>query len=173
MKPVEIVAGVKVAVAGDKVTVEGKLGKLELTLPAGINAAVEGNEVKVTRVSDEGINKALHGLNRSMIKNMIIGVNEGYKKELQIVGVGYKAVLAGKKLTLSLGYSHDCVYMIPDGIKVTITDSVKILVEGIDKQLVGEVAARIRRFKKPEPYKGKGVRYSDENVVIKPGKTNA
>ena len=173
MKPVEIVAGVTVAVAGDKVTVEGKLGKLELILPAGIKAAVEGNEVKVTRVSDEGINKALHGLNRSMIKNMIIGVSEGYKKELQIVGVGYKAVLAGKKLTLSLGYSHDCVYMIPDGIKVTITDSVKILVEGIDKQLVGEVAARIRRFKKPEPYKGKGVRYSDENVVIKPGKTNA
>ena len=173
MKPVEIIAGVTVAVAGDKVTVEGKLGKLELILPAGINAAVEGNEVKVTRVSDEGINKALHGLNRSMIKNMIIGVAEGYKKELQIVGVGYKAVLAGKKLTLSLGYSHDCVYMIPDGIKVTITDSVKILVEGIDKQLVGEVAARIRRFKKPEPYKGKGVRYSDENVVIKPGKTNA
>ena len=173
LKPVEIVAGVTVAVAGDKVTVEGKLGKLELILPAGINAAVEGNEVKVTRVSDDGNNKALHGLNRSMIKNMIIGVAEGYKKELQIVGVGYKAVLAGKKLTLSLGYSHDCVYMIPDGIKVTITDSVKILVEGIDKQLVGEVAARIRRFKKPEPYKGKGVRYSDENVVIKPGKTNA
>ena len=173
MKPVEIASGVKVTAAGDTVAVEGKLGKLELNLPAGISAAVEGNEVKVSRVSDEGNNKALHGLVRSIIKNMVIGVSEGYKKELQIVGVGYKAVLAGNKLTLSLGYSHDCVYMVPAGIKVTVTDGVKILVEGIDKQLVGEVAASIRRFKKPEPYKGKGVRYSDENVVIKPGKTNA
>ena len=164
---------IKVTAAGDTVAVEGKLGKLELNLPAGISAAVEGNEVKVSRVSDEGNNKALHGLVRSIIKNMVIGVSEGYKKELQIVGVGYKAVLAGNKLTLSLGYSHDCVYMVPAGIKVTVTDGVKILVEGIDKQLVGEVAASIRRFKKPEPYKGKGVRYSDENVVIKPGKTNA
>ena len=173
MKPVEIASGVKVTAAGDVVNVEGKLGKLALNLPAGISAAVEGNEVKVSRVSDEGNNKALHGLVRSIVKNMIIGVSEGYKKELQIVGVGYKAVLAGNKLTLSLGYSHDCVYMVPAGIKVTVTDGVKILVEGIDKQLVGEVAASIRRFKKPEPYKGKGVRYSDENVVIKPGKTNA
>ena len=173
MKPIEIISGVKVAVAGGLVTVEGKLGKSEMALPANITAVVEGNEVKVSRTSDEGNNKALHGLSRSLIKNMIVGVAEGYKKELQIVGVGYKAVLAGKKLTLNLGYSHAIDYMVPEGIKMTITDNTKITIEGIDKQLVGEVAASIRSFKKPEPYKGKGVRYSDENVVIKPGKTNA
>ena len=172
MKPVPVAAGVKVTVNGQEVVTEGKLGKMSITLPEAISAAVEGNEVKVSRVSDEGNNKALHGLFRSLIKNNIIGVSEGYKKELQIVGVGYKAVLAGSKLTLSLGYSHDIVYPVPEGIKVQVTDGTKLQITGIDKQLVGEVAASIRKFKKPEPYKGKGVRYSDEHVVIKPGKTN-
>ena len=172
MKPVPVPAGVKVTVSGKDVVVEGKLGKLSLVLPEPISVAVEGNEVKVSRVSDEGNNKALHGLIRSLIKNNVIGVSEGYKKELQIVGVGYKAVLAGNKLTLSLGYSHDIVYPVPEGIKIQITDGTKLQITGIDKQLVGEVAASIRKFKKPEPYKGKGVRYSDEHVVIKPGKTN-
>ncbi|MBR4665401.1 MAG: 50S ribosomal protein L6 [Lentisphaeria bacterium] len=172
MKPVPVAAGVKVTVNGKEVVTEGKLGKMSITLPEAVSAAVEGNEVKVSRVSDEGNNKALHGLFRSLIKNNIIGVSEGYKKELQIVGVGYKAVLAGNKLTLSLGYSHDIVYPVPEGIKIQITDGTKLLITGIDKQLVGEVAASIRKFKKPEPYKGKGVRYSDEHVVIKPGKTN-
>ncbi|MEI3005811.1 MAG: 50S ribosomal protein L6 [Victivallales bacterium] len=115
----------------------------------------------------------MHGLARSLVKNMVVGVSEGYKKELQIVGVGDKATLAGTKLTLNLGYSHAIVYDVPAGLKLTVTDGVKILIEGADKQLVGEAAARIRKFKKPEPYKGKGVRYSDEHVVIKPGKTNA
>lgn len=172
MKPIPVAAGVKVTVNGKEVVTEGKLGKMSITLPEAISAAVDGNEVKVSRVSDEGNNKALHGLFRSLIKNNIIGVSEGYKKELQIVGVGYKAVLAGNKLTLSLGYSHDIVYPVPEGIKVQITDGTKLQITGIDKQLVGEVAASIRKFKKPEPYKGKGVRYSDEHVVIKPGKTN-
>ena len=172
MKPVPVAAGVKVTVNGKEVVTEGKLGKMSVTLPEAISAAVEGNEVKVSRVSDEGNNKALHGLFRSLIKNNIIGVSEGYKKELQIVGVGYKAVLAGNKLTLSLGYSHDIVYPVPEGIKIQIADGTKLQITGIDKQLVGEVAASIRKFKKPEPYKGKGVRYSDEHVVIKPGKTN-
>ena len=172
MKPVPVAAGVKVTVNGKEVVTEGKLGKMSVTLPEAISAAVEGNEVKVSRVSDEGNNKALHGLFRSLIKNNIIGVSEGYKKELQIVGVGYKAVLAGNKLTLSLGYSHDIVYPVPEGIKIQIAEGTKISISGVDKQLVGEVAASIRKFKKPEPYKGKGVRYSDEHVVIKPGKTN-
>ena len=172
MKPIPVAAGVKVTVNGKEVVTEGKLGKMSVTLPEAISAVVEGNEVKVSRVSDEGNNKALHGLFRSLIKNNIIGVSEGYKKELQIVGVGYKAVLAGNKLTLSLGYSHDIVYPVPEGIKIQITDGTKLQITGIDKQLVGEVAASIRKFKKPEPYKGKGVRYSDEHVVIKPGKTN-
>ena len=172
MKPVPVPAGVKVTVSGKDVVVEGKLGKMSLVLPEPISVAVEDNEVKVSRVSDEGNNKALHGLIRSLIKNNVIGVSEGYKKELQIVGVGYKAVLAGTKLTLSLGYSHDIVYPVPEGIKIQVTDATKLQITGVDKQLVGEVAASIRKFKKPEPYKGKGVRYSDEHVVIKPGKTN-
>ena len=172
MKPVPVPAGVKVTISGKEVVTEGKQGKMSLTLPEAISAVVENNEVKVSRVSDEGNNKALHGLFRSLIKNNIIGVSEGYKKELQIVGVGYKAVLAGTKLTLSLGYSHDIVYPVPEGIKIQVTDATKLQITGVDKQLVGEVAASIRKFKKPEPYKGKGVRYSDEHVVIKPGKTN-
>ena len=173
MKPIAIPAGVKVSVSGQDVAVEGKLGKLAYTLPANIAAVVDGSEVKVSRVHDADELKAMHGLARSLVKNMVIGVSEGYKKELQIVGVGYKATLAGNKLTLNLGYSHPIVYTVPEGLKLTVTDGVKILIEGADKQMVGEAAARIRKFKKPEPYKGKGVRYSDEHVVIKPGKTNA
>ena len=173
MKPISVPAGVKVTINGKEVVTEGKLGKMTVILPEAVSAVVEDNEIKVSRASDEGNNKALHGLFRSLIKNNIVGVSEGYKKELQIVGVGYKAVLAGTKLTLSLGYSHDIVYQVPEGIKVQITDATKLLISGVDKQLVGEVAASIRKFKKPEPYKGKGVRYSDEHVVIKPGKTNA
>ncbi len=170
-KPVAITAGVKVAVADAAVTVEGKLGKLVIPVPNGISVAVEGDQVLVTRANDNC--KALHGLIRSLIDNAVFGVVNGYKKELAIVGVGYKATLAGNKLTLNVGYSHSIEYIVPEGIKMTITDGVKILIEGFDKQLVGEVAARIRRFKKPEPYKGKGIRYADEHVVIKPGKTNA
>ena len=172
MKPVAIPAGVKVAVAGSSVEIEGKLGKLSIAIPEGTAVKVEGSEVIVTRADDNF--KALHGLVRSLINNAVFGVVNGYKKELEIVGVGFKATLAGQKLTLLLGYSHPIEYMIPDGIKLTVTpDGTKIAIEGFDKQLVGEVAARIRRFHKPEPYKGKGVRYSDEHVVIKPGKTNA
>ena len=173
VKPITIPAGVKVTVNGQDVAVEGKLGKLAYTRPANIAAVVDGSEVKVSRKEDADELKAMHGLARSLVKNMVVGVSEGYKKELQIVGVGYKATLAGTKLTLNLGYSHAIVYDVPAGLKLTVTDGVKILIEGADKQLVGEAAARIRKFKKPEPYKGKGVRYSDEHVVIKPGKTNA
>lgn len=170
-KTIAVPAGVKVTVSDAAVAVEGKMGKLNIDLPEGINVAVENDTVAVTRTGDQY--KALHGLIRSLINNAIIGVLNGYKKELLIVGVGYKATLAGNKLTLNLGYSHSIEYIVPEGIKMTITDGTKITIEGFDKQLVGEVAASIRRFKKPEPYKGKGVRYADEHVVIKPGKTNA
>lgn len=170
-KTIAVPAGVKVTVSDAAVAVEGKMGKLNIDLPEGINVAVENDTVAVTRTGDQY--KALHGLIRSLINNAIIGVLNGYKKELLIVGVGYKATLAGNKLTLNLGYSHSIEYIVPEGIKMTIADGTKITIEGFDKQLVGEVAASIRRFKKPEPYKGKGVRYADEHVVIKPGKTNA
>lgn len=171
-KPVAFTPDVKVAVKDGVITVEGKLGKLSLNMPPHTSAEVQENQVVVTcdDHSDAGM---YHGLARSLVNNMIIGVSKGYSKELQIVGVGYKATLAGNKLTLNLGYSHPINYVVPEGIKMNIVDGVKIQISGIDKQLVGEVAARIRRYKKPEPYKGKGVRYSDEHVVIKPGKTNA
>ena len=173
-KPVEFPADVKVTAANGVVTVEGKKGKLSYAYPKCVGITVEGNLVHV-KCEDESADNAsaFHGLARSLVHNMVIGVTQGYRKELQIVGVGYKATLAGNKLTLNLGYSHPIVYTVPAGIKLNVVEGVKIQISGIDKQLVGEVAASIRRFKKPEPYKGKGVRYSDENVVIKPGKTNA
>ena len=171
-KAIAIPAGVKVAVSGNTVTVEGK-AKLSLDLPPHVAVEVADNQVVVKQASEAREAGAMHGLARSLINNMVIGVTAGFKKELQIVGVGYKAALQGSKLNLSLGYSHPINYVVPEGIKMNIVDGVKIQISGIDKQLVGEVAASIRRYKKPEPYKGKGVRYSDEHVVIKPGKTNA
>ena len=171
-KPVAFTPDVKVAVKDGVITVEGKLGKLSLNLPPHTGAEVQENQVVVT-CDDHAEAGMYHGLARSLVNNMVIGVSKGYSKELQIVGVGYKATLAGNKLTLNLGYSHIIEYIVPEGIKMNIVDGVKIQISGIDKQLVGEVAASIRRYKKPEPYKGKGVRYSDEHVVIKPGKTNA
>jgi len=173
-KPISIPAGVKASVVGEEVLIEGKLGKLSVPIQKHITVSVDGNTIVCKRDSEENSEaKAMHGLTRSMIDNAVVGVTNGYKKELLIVGVGYKAALAGTKLTLNLGYSHPIEFPVPAGIKVTVTDNVKLLVEGFDKQLVGEVAARIRKFKKPEPYKGKGVRFADEHVVIKPGKTNA
>ena len=170
-KPVEFTPDVKIAVVDGVVNVEGKLGKLSFAIPQDIAVEVEDKLVHVKCLKESA--NALHGLTRSLIHTMVVGVSKGYSKELQIVGVGYKAALAGNKLTLNLGYSHAIEYIVPEGVKLTVTDGVKIVVAGPDKQLVGEVAARIRRYKKPEPYKGKGVRYSDEHVVIKPGKTNA
>ena len=168
-KPVVIPAGVKVSVADGAVTVEGK-SKLSMTLPPHVAVEVAGSEVIVTRTDEAREAAAMHGLARSLINNMVIGVTAGFKKELQIVGVGYKAALQGSKLNLSLGYSHPIVYQIPEGVKVTLNEN-KILVEGADKQLVGQTAAEIRRFRSPEPYKGKGIRYVDERIVLKEGKS--
>ncbi len=169
-KPIAIPAGVKVTVADGAVTVEGK-DKLSLPLPPLVSVAVEGSEVIVSRQDEERASSAMQGLARSLINNMVIGVSAGFKKELQIVGVGYRAQISGKKLVLNLGYSHPVEYMVPEGAKVTVADNVKITVEGADKQLVGQVAATIRRFRKPEPYKGKGIRYVDEQITLKEGKS--
>jgi large subunit ribosomal protein L6 len=171
MKPIAIPGGVKVSVENGSAVIAGKLGTLHVAIPEHISVEVADSNVIVKRDGDNA--KALHGLVRSLINNAVSGVVSGYKKELAIVGVGYKAELKGKTLVLSIGYSHTIEYPVPEGIKLTVTDGVKITIEGFDKQLVGECAARIRRFKKPEPYKGKGIRYADEHVVIKPGKTNA
>ena len=168
-KPIAIPDGVKVAISGTTVTVEGK-AKLSLNLPPHVEVEVADKQVLVKQASDARDAGAMHGLARSLINNMVIGVTAGFKKELQIVGVGYKAALAGNKLNLSLGYSHPIVYQIPEGVKVTLVEN-KIVIEGADKQLVGETAAEIRRFRSPEPYKGKGIRYVDERIVLKDGKS--
>ena len=168
-KAIAIPAGVKVAVSGNTVTVEGK-AKLSLDLPPHVAVEVADNQVVVKQASEAREAGAMHGLARSLINNMVIGVTAGFKKELQIVGVGYKAALQGSKLNLSLGFSHPINYQIPEGVKVTLVEN-KIVIEGADKQLVGETAAEIRRFRSPEPYKGKGIRYVDERIVLKEGKS--
>jgi len=170
-KPIAIPAGVKFAVADQVVTVEGPKGKLTLALPPHVTAAAEGTNIVVTPVDETREANAMHGLARSLISNMVIGVTAGFKKELAIVGVGYKAQIAGNKLTLSLGFSHPVVYEVPKEIKLTVTPENKMIIEGIDKQLVGETAAQIRRFRPPEPYKGKGIRYVDERIILKEGKS--
>lgn len=169
-KPIDIPSGVKVTISGADVTVEGK-SKLSMTLPPYVSAKVEGSQVLVSQDSDARQASAMHGLARSLIHNMIVGVTAGFKKELAIVGVGYKATLAGSKLTLNLGFSHPIVYEVPAGVKLTVTPDNKMVVEGCDKQLVGETAAQIRRFRPPEPYKGKGIRYADERIILKEGKS--
>ena len=171
-KPVEIPAGVKVSVSGETVAVEGKGGKLSIAIPPHVAVEVKDNQVLVSQIDEAREAGAMHGLARSLIHNMIVGISEGFKKELAIVGVGYKATLAGNKLTLNLGYSHPIVYQLPAGVKLTVVqDANKMIIEGCDKQLVGETAAQIRRFRPPEPYKGKGIRYVDERIVLKEGKS--
>jgi len=169
--PVAIPPKVKVEVKDRKVFVEGPKGKLDWILPRRTTAKVENNEVVVARQGDDAESKALHGLSRALINNMVKGVSEGYVKRLEIQGVGFKAAVTGKNVSLSLGYSHPIVYPIPDQIKVTVEENTKLTIEGPNKQVVGQVAAEIRSYYPPEPYKGKGVRYSDEKVIRKEGKT--
>ena len=169
-KPIDIPSGVKVTFADGNIVVEGK-EKLSMAMPPHVTAEVKENQVLVSAADETRKANAMHGLARSLVQNMVIGVSQGFRKELQIVGIGYKAAVAGSTLNLSLGYSHPIAFAIPAGIKVTVTPENKIMVEGCDKQLVGETAAQIRRFRKPEPYKGKGIRYVDERIVLKEGKS--
>jgi large subunit ribosomal protein L6 len=170
-QPVVIPAQVKVQVSGRKVSVEGPKGKLNLDLPPRTTAKVEGTSVLVSRQGEDAQARALHGLSRALINNMVKGVSDGFSKRLEISGVGFKAAVAGKVVTMNLGYSHPIQYDIPDQIKVVVEENTKITIEGPDKQLVGKVAAELRGFYPPEPYKGKGVKYSDEHVERKEGKT--
>jgi len=163
---------VKVAVSPEGgVKVEGPKGKLEWTLPKAIAARVDKDGVSVERSSESRSARALHGLSRALVANMVIGVSAGFSKDLEIQGVGFKAVVQGKILNLSLGFSHPVLFPIPDGIKITVLENTKVKVEGIDKKVVGQVAADIRGYYPPEPYKGKGVRYVGEHIVRKEGKT--
>jgi large subunit ribosomal protein L6 len=170
-QPIAIPAKVKVEVKGQKVHVEGPKGKLDWELPARTAARVEGTTVLVSRKGEDAQARALHGLSRALVNNMVKGVSDGFMKKLEINGVGFKAAVAGKAITLNLGYSHPISYNIPDQIKVTVDENTKITIEGPDKQLVGKVASELRSYYPPEPYKGKGVKYSDEKIVRKEGKT--
>lgn len=170
-KSIAIPSGVKVSASGSTVNVEGPKSKLSLELPPLTKVAVESDTITVTRNDDTRKARAMHGLARSLVNNMVVGVTEGFKKELEIIGVGYRAQASDKKLTLSLGYSHPIEYAVPEGITVSVADNTKITVEGSDKQSVGQVAATIRKFRKPEPYKGKGIRYVGEHIIMKEGKT--
>lgn len=173
-KPVAIPSGVKVSVSADNtITVEGKGGKLVYKAPANFKIEVKDNNFSVARPSDMKQDKSTHGLIRSLVNNMIIGVSEGYKKELEITGVGFKAAVQGKILNIQLSYTHPINYNIPDGIKVDTPKPNIIVVTGIDKAKVGEVAAQIRDYYRPEPYKGKGIKYSGEHVRRKSGKAVA
>jgi large subunit ribosomal protein L6 len=171
-KPITIPSGVDVTIDGSRVVVKGPNGTLEHDAPESITVAREGDEVVVTRPDDERENRALHGLTRSLVANMVTGVSTGFSRDLEIVGVGYRAIAQGPtQIELQLGFSHPVHFDAPDGITFEVPAPTRITVRGFDKQLVGQVAANIRKIRKPEPYKGKGIRYSDERVLRKAGKS--
>jgi len=173
LKVIPIPKGVQVKVERDRLEVQGPKGKLTTPVPAGISFKLEDGELKASRQNDEGGQRALHGLARALANNAIRGVTEGFSKELDIVGVGYKAAVEGNKVVFALGYSHPVVYAIPEGIKVAIEKQTHITVTGIDRQKVGQVAAEIRQLRKPDPYKQKGIRYVGEVLKKKAGKAGA
>jgi large subunit ribosomal protein L6 len=171
-KTVEIPDNVKVNIGErGEVSVEGPKGKMRWTLPHAIKASIQDNRVSLAREAETRSVKALHGLSRSLVHNMVRGVSEGFTKQLEIEGVGFRAAVQGSNLNLSLGFSHPVVFSIPKDIKITVADNTKITIQGVDKRLVGQVAADIRRFYPPEPYKAKGVRYAGEQIRRKVGKT--
>lgn len=169
-KPIVLPKGVKVAINGQNIQVEGPLGKLSTTVHEVIGIKLEGEELVVSRPDDLKFSRAIHGTTRALIANMIEGVSKGYQKVLEIVGVGYRVEQKGKDLNLVLGFSHPIIYKAPEGVTLTADGQLKIVVKGIDKQKVGQAAAEIRKFRRPEPYKGKGVKYEGEQVRRKQGK---
>ncbi len=172
-KPIPIPKGVKIEIDNNLITVHGPKGELQTKIHESISASVEQNEVVLKRINEEKISKSLHGLWRALLANMVKGVSDGYQRKLEIVGVGYKAELKGRGIQLALGYSHPILFLPPAGIKLEVPQPTSIVISGIDKQLVGQVAAKIRAFRKPEPYKGKGVKYEGEYIRRKAGKAAA
>ena len=168
---IEVPDKVKVAIADSHVAVEGPKGKLEMDMPGRTSISQEGNILTVARDGDDREARAMHGLGRSLLNNMVVGVSEGYVKKLEINGVGFKALVNGNTVTMNLGYSHPIKYDLPDQVKVTVDKDTNVTIEGPDKQKVGLVAAELRGFYPVEPYKGKGVKYADERVRRKEGKT--
>jgi large subunit ribosomal protein L6 len=170
-QPIEIPSGVEVTVAaGNVVTVKGPRGTLTQTLHPNMAISVQDGSVRVERPDDQGFNRSLHGLTRTLVANMVEGVTKGYEKSLQIIGVGYRAAMKGKDLEVQAGYSHPVLVPVPEGIEFETPTPTQIVVRGNDKQAVGEIAAKIRKIRKPEPYKGKGIRYEGEYVRKKAGK---
>ncbi|WP_394282130.1 50S ribosomal protein L6 [Corynebacterium sp.] len=169
--PIAIPNGVEVKIDGQDVDVKGPKGSMSWTVPAPITVAVEDNEIVVSRPDDHRENRSLHGLSRSLVNNLVVGVTEGYKINMEIFGVGYRVQMKGKDLEFSLGYSHPILIEAPEGITFAVDGNTKFSIEGIDKQLVGQLAANIRRLRKDDPYKGKGIRYAGEQVRRKVGKT--
>lgn len=172
-KPIEIPAGVEVKIDGNTVTVKGPKGTLTQNFNSRMNVAVEGNEVVVTRPSEENLDKSLHGLTRTLIANMVHGVVTPFTKELEVNGVGYRAAKQGKDLVMNLGYSHQVTMSEIEGITIECPSANKIVISGPDKQKVGQFAAEVREKRPPEPYKGKGIKYADEHIRRKEGKTGA
>lgn len=171
--PITVPEGVNVKIDGNTITVKGKNGTLTRDIHPAMHVAMEGNTITVTRPNDEKQNRSLHGLTRSLINNMVIGVTEGYKKVLEVNGVGYRVNKQGKTLTMNLGYSHPVIVEETDGIKIDVEGTNKIIISGPDKQKVGQFAAEVREKRPPEPYKGKGIKYDYEHIRRKEGKTGA
>lgn len=169
--PIEIPSGVDVNIDGQDVKVKGPKGELTLTVTAPISVAKEDSNIVVTRPNDERRNRALHGLNRSLVNNLVVGVTQGYTTKMEIFGVGYRVQAKGKDLEFALGYSHPVPIEAPEGITFAVESPTKFSVSGIDKQKVGEISAKIRRLRRPDPYKGKGIRYEGEQIRRKVGKT--
>lgn len=169
-KPITVPAGVEVTIDGSTVTAKGPKGTLTGTFNKNITIAKDGDVINVTRPNDEKENRALHGLTRTLVANMVEGVHTGYSKTLEIVGIGYRASMQGKDLVLSVGYSHTVTMSAPEGITITVPSANQVVVSGADKQMVGQFASEIRGVRPPEPYKGKGIKYADEHVRRKEGK---
>jgi large subunit ribosomal protein L6 len=170
-RPIKITQGVKVNFKAPVVEVSGKLGTLKKTLPPSLAIEVKGDEALVVNKSDDGDLRALHGLYRTLVQNMVFGVINGYSKELELQGVGYRASVQGQKLNMTLGFSHPVEFPLPQGVSATVDANTKITLKGADKELVGQTAANLRKVKPPEPYKGKGIRYLGEHITLKQGKT--
>ena len=169
-KPIPVPSGVKVAVNDHAVSVEGPKGKLSQAIPAGLSVTMDANVLTVERSSDHRTVRALHGLIRSLLANMVHGVKDGFERKLEIVGIGYRAQLQGRNLQLALGYSHPVVFPLPDGVQAEVERQVSITLKGADKALLGQLAAQLRSLRKPDPYKGKGIKYAEEHIRRKVGK---
>jgi large subunit ribosomal protein L6 len=169
-QPIPIPSGVEVVVEGARVRVKGPKGELEHEAPASIAVARAGDDVVVTRPDDERDNRELHGLTRSLVANMVQGVKDGFQRKLEIVGIGYRAQLQGKNLQLALGYSHPVIFPLPEGVQAEVEKQVSITLRGADKALLGQTAAQLRALRKPDPYKGKGIKYAEEQIRRKVGK---